>query len=139
LCLSSLLGTPKSTSTETRKVEVAQVLWAKIMVNEKILLMLTWKDLKEPIYYSMPWTQELEKELSQAQAKSTSRNTPLMIRNPFSFKSKKPMIGDDGKPGSGKGRSKGTGSGIGEGDDEDFYAAPPAPEPPKDLIPGIGE
>jgi len=134
LTFSSMQGQPKSTTTETRKVEVAQVLWSKIIVNEKILLILTWKDLPEPVYYSMPWPQELEKELPQAQAKSISRNTPLMIRNPFSFKNKKPIVGDDGKPGNGKGRSKGVGSGTGEGHEEDdFYAAPPPPSPVKDA------
>lgn len=128
----ALLGTPKPTINEFRKVEVAQVLWAKVVVNEKILLILTWKGLPEPLYYSMPWSKELEKQLSQAQSKSTARNTPIMIRNPFNFKSSKPSEGE-GQPGNGKGKGKGSGSQSGSGDnDENFYVAPPVPLPLKD-------
>jgi hypothetical protein len=133
--MSFLRGQPKLISTEFRKVDVAEVLWYKIAPHDKVFILLTWKGLKEPLYYSIPWDADLEKQMNQAHTKATAHNTPMMIRNPFDLK-KKPGTTGDGESGTGKGKAQGGGTtSQGGGEEENFYAAPPPPEPAKDVVP----
>lgn len=131
LTIAAIRGQPKSTTTEIRSVAVAEVLWVKIVPNQNIYLILTWKGLKEPLYYVMPWDANTGKEIAEAQVKATSRNVPLMLRNPF---------GKNGRPGKGRGEGGGnntSGDGVGNtgsGDTdegESFYPKPPSPSPVK--------
>lgn len=130
--VSFLMGVPKLVSTETRKIEVAQVLWSKVEPGKHIYLILTWKGLEQPLYYDMPWSKEFENDLSQAKSKSIARGTALMIRNPFGQNGKQGTMGD-GQSGNSNNRSPGSGSqGTEGGNSENFYPAPPAAETAKD-------
>lgn len=128
--ISLLQGQPKLISTETRDVTVAQVLWYKINPKERIYVLLTWKGLKEPLYYSIPWDANMEKQMGKANTKALAHNTPMMMRNPFSSKNRD--MDGDGSPGKSKIPNNGNSSQDDDVEgDQNFYAAPPPASVPK--------
>ncbi len=145
-----LHGTPKSVETEKNNVPEAQVLWSAAKKGDRIYLLLIWDGLKEPRYYWMPWTEGLDKNLSQARQSATARRSALMVRNPFQGglmgKGGEQPGGEgrqgngQGRPGRGQGHEGGAGqeTGDNEGAEKMFYPAPPEalPEKPTDAASG---
>jgi hypothetical protein len=137
--VSLVAGLPKPIFTEVHKVEIAEILYIKLVPDVKIYLILTWKGLEDPIYYSLPWDRSMVDDLQQAQSKATANGVPLMMRNPFESHGKHGRVIGGGTDGTNHhGAANGSGSSGNDENEETFYPAPPAPSPikPNDLLDG---
>jgi len=129
IAIMSLRGTAKDMKAETARPKVAEVVWSGGGPSTGILLLLKWDDIPEPRYYRMNWSQDTERQISQASREARVGHGPVMLRSPFGGPGGQASEADEktsgavaGTPGVGENHGDNAGSG-----NNPFYAAPPPP------------
>ena len=111
ISLNDILSRPKPMALETvhKQIEQVQVVSSLMKEDVAIYLWLQIPDIEEPRSYKLPWSDELAKELHQAQQNAEKSGTEVKMKKPFE-------------------RTEDNQATV-------FYAEPPPPPPTKQTTP----
>ena len=87
--LTQLLGRPKPVDLEWtyRMADEATVLSTQLIEGKAIYLWLRLPDVEEPLSYTLPWNEQLARQLHGAQREAKQKGTKVKTRKPFAKRS----------------------------------------------------
>jgi len=85
VAFAELLSRPKPVNIEwaQRNVPEAVVLGASMIEDKAIYLWLSFEGRDEPRAYTLPWSENLAKQMRKAQQQAEAEGTKVMVRQPF--------------------------------------------------------